>query len=38
MIAIQRQGVCLMFTGLVFGLTFWFVSERLRPSRSIEAT
>jgi hypothetical protein len=38
MIAIQRQGVCLMFTGLVFGLTFWFVSERLRHSRSIEAT
>ena len=27
MIAIQRQGVCMMFTGLVFGLTFWFVSR-----------
>jgi hypothetical protein len=27
MIAIQRQGICLMFTGLVFGLTFWFVSR-----------
>jgi hypothetical protein len=38
MIAIQRQGVCLMFTGLVFGLTFWFVSERLRHPRCIEAT
>jgi hypothetical protein len=35
MIAVQRQGVCLVLTGLVFGLTFWFVSERLRHSRSI---
>jgi len=32
MIAVQRQGVCLLFTGFVFGLTFWLVSERLRQS------
>jgi hypothetical protein len=29
-IAIERQGVCLLATGVVFGLTFWLVSERLR--------
>jgi len=29
-IAFQRQGVCLLLTGFVFGLTFWLVSERLR--------
>jgi hypothetical protein len=38
MIAVQRQGVCLLLTGLVFGLTFWFVSERPRHSSSIEAS
>jgi hypothetical protein len=37
-IAIQRQGICLLLTGLVFGLTFWLVSERLRHSRSMEAS
>jgi hypothetical protein len=34
-IAFQRQGICLLFTGFVFGLTFWLVSERLRHTRSI---
>jgi hypothetical protein len=34
-IAAERQGVCLLLTGLVFGTTFWLVSERLRPSRPI---
>jgi hypothetical protein len=29
-IAVQRQGVCLLLTGFLFGLTFWLVSERLR--------
>jgi hypothetical protein len=32
MIAMERQGICLLVTGLVFGLTFWLVSERLRYS------
>jgi len=33
-IALQRQGVCLLLTGLLFGVTFWYVSERGRYSRS----
>jgi hypothetical protein len=37
-IAVQRQGICLRLTGIVFGLTFWLVSERLRHSRSMEAS
>jgi hypothetical protein len=37
-IAVQRQGVCLLLTGLVFGVTFWFVSERLRHPHSIRAS
>ena len=37
-IAFQRQGVCLLLTGLVFGLTFWFVSERLRHFRAIQVS
>jgi hypothetical protein len=32
MVAIERQGICLLATGLVFGLTFWLFSERLRYS------
>jgi hypothetical protein len=32
MVAAERQGICLLLTGLVFGFTFWTVSERLRPS------
>ena len=32
MVAVHNQGVCLLLTGLVFGLTFWLVSERLRHS------
>jgi hypothetical protein len=32
MIALERQGVCLLLTGLLFGVTFWFVSERRRHS------
>jgi hypothetical protein len=32
MIAVQRQGAGLVLTGLVFGLTFWLVSERPRQS------
>ena len=38
MIAVQRQGICLLLTGFVFGLTFWLVSERRRHSRSMEAS
>ena len=38
MIAADRQGVCLLLTGLVFGLTFWLVSERLRRSRPLTAS
>jgi len=33
MIAIERQGICLLLTGFVFGLTFWVVSERQRYSK-----
>lgn len=32
LIAVQRQGVCMALTGLVFGLAFWFSSEHLRLS------
>lgn len=31
-IAIQRQGICFLLSGLLFGATFWFVSERRRYS------
>lgn len=34
MIAIQRQGICFLLSGLLFGATFWFVSERRRYSPS----
>jgi hypothetical protein len=34
-IAVQRQGICLLLTGFVFGLTFWLISERLRHTRSM---
>jgi hypothetical protein len=34
MIAVQRQGIGLLLTGLVFGLTFWLVSERERQFTS----
>jgi hypothetical protein len=33
MIAIQRQGICFLLSGLLFGATFWFVSERRRSSQ-----
>jgi hypothetical protein len=38
MIAVQRQGVCLLLTGFVFGLTFWLVSERLRQPGYMNAS
>ena len=38
MIAVERQGIWLLLTGSVFGLTFWLVSERLRHPSSIEAS
>jgi hypothetical protein len=37
-IAVQRQGICLLLTGFVFGLTFWLVSERLRHTHSMETS
>lgn len=37
MIALERQGICLLLTGLLFGVTFWFVSERRRRPRSSSA-
>jgi hypothetical protein len=37
-IAVQRQGVGFLLTGLVFGLTFWLVSERLRHPPLVEAS
>ena len=33
-IALQRQGICLLLTGLSFGVTFWYVSERGRHPHS----
>ena len=33
-IALQRQGICLFFTGLLFGVTYWYLSERCRHARS----
>jgi hypothetical protein len=35
-IAVERQGVCLLLTGAVFGLTYWLVSERRRESRLLK--
>jgi hypothetical protein len=32
MIAVKRQGAGMVLTGLVFGLTFWLVSEHQRQS------
>ncbi len=37
-IAAEREGGCLLLTGLVFGITFWLVSERLRHSSLIEVS
>ncbi len=37
-VAVQQQGICLLLTGFVFGLTFWLVSERLRHFCSMEAS
>jgi len=35
LIAVERQGICLLLTGFLFGLTFWLVSERLRYSNGL---
>ena len=35
-IALQRQGIGLLSTGLLFGLTYWYLSERGRPKRFIQ--
>jgi hypothetical protein len=32
-IAIERQGVCMLLTGFIFGLTYWLASGRVRHSR-----
>lgn len=32
MVAVERQGFCLLLTGLVFGITYWFVSESRRQT------
>jgi hypothetical protein len=37
LITAERQGIDLLLTGLVFGLTFWLMSERSRHSRSVKA-
>jgi hypothetical protein len=36
--AVERQGICLMLTGALFGLTFWLISERRRPVGSARAS
>ena len=33
-ISLQRQGFCLVLVGLLFGSTYWYVSERGRPTSS----
>jgi hypothetical protein len=33
MIAVERQGICMLLAGIVFGGTFWLVSERRRRVR-----
>jgi hypothetical protein len=35
-IALQRQGICLLLTGLVFGLTYWCLSERGRAAHFVQ--
>ena len=35
-IALQRQGIGLLSTGLLFGLTYWYLSERGRSEPSIQ--
>ena len=35
-IALQRQGICLVSMGLLFGLTYWYLSERGRPTISVQ--
>ena len=37
-IALQRQGIGLLSTGLLFGLTYWYLSERGRPEPSVQAS
>jgi hypothetical protein len=32
MIAAERQGVCMLLAGLLFGLTYWFLSGRRRSA------
>ena len=36
-IALQREGICFLLTGFIFGLTFWLVSERRRHSSTVVA-
>jgi len=31
-IAVERQGICFILAGTVFGLFFWFLSERQRAA------
>ena len=35
LIALQRQGICLVSIGLLFELTYWYLSERRRPVISV---
>ena len=37
-IALQRQGIGFLSTGLLFGLTYWYLSERGRSEPSIQAS
>jgi hypothetical protein len=34
-IALQRQGICLVLMGLLFGLTYWYLSERGRSTSRV---
>ncbi len=36
--AAERQGVCMLLAGLLFGLTYWFLSGRHQPAATAAGT
>ncbi len=38
LVAIQRQGVCFLLSGALFGLTYWFLAERSFPPKNVLRT
>jgi len=37
LITLKRQGICLVLMGLLFGFTYWYLSERGRPVISLDS-